>query len=526
MFRRLFKAVFVVLLAASFSSVAWALAPDDALSARPAESVYTVVRVDNLSELFQYIFSPANIEMASSLMGSDVELFAAIASQVPAESSVAVLGISGEGLYVQAAMSMPDSARPTMDRIAAGSAGSGEIFSMLLGENGMMFAEMFAPEVQTGAKGPYYDLMGRVAFAAKENLLLIAFPPTELEASIDALENQENRLALKRRFDSINYLRLYMDMPTTAMFARMFGGEDVRAVTGLFKAPLDVEIGFTPTPASFLVSLGANILESWPDFMRFNEMKPAKGGDMFLAGGGKLFLAAASRLSLDAAAIKANPLLAEGWNSLVRDFYPLTEDIIEGLLNGNITLALGSEATVMGMSVPGGYIALTGRPRAARAVIRTTITNPEAILQADGWDILYGPNPDQVPASVVMGLKGDTLFFGLVEAAALGKAPETTPQLAELLGDTVYGLAAIEFGEIWSWLRQASADPNSILSAFVQEPFKGMMNELLAAELSIPFVKIWSTQLEEAFMEFSIVDVPQENRLLPRVMQLAQMFIR
>jgi len=50
------------------------------------------------------------------------------------------------------------------------------------------------------------------------------------------------------------------------------------------------------------------------------------------------------------------------------------------------------------------------------------------------------------------------------------------------------------------------------------------VNNILAADLSVPLIKTWSSDMETGFIEFSVVDVPKGKRLLPRLVELGKMF--
>ena len=130
MLRRLSKAVFVVLFVLAFSSAALALPPEDALSARPAESVYSVIRIDNLNGLLRDIFSEPNVALAMSFLKLEdkqlAELVAEFAAQVPAKSVIILSGITAgsadKKTFVQIAVSLPPSLGPKLERVADGSA--------------------------------------------------------------------------------------------------------------------------------------------------------------------------------------------------------------------------------------------------------------------------------------------------------------------------------------------------------------------------------------------------------------------
>jgi len=539
MFIKLFKAVFVVFLVTALSSAALAFQPQDALSARPVESFYTVLCIDDLNGLLQNVFSPANIEMVKSLVEPEqvelVALVADFATQLSAKSLLVAVGMADMGPFMQTAVLMPAAVRPKLDKVADGSATGIDIVTLLLGENGAVFADMFEPDVQNGAKGPYYSLMGMVAIAAKGDLLLIASSQAELEASLDALEKKENRLSFKRRFDSPNYLLMYMDTPTVVALAEMFGGEDVpaSALTKFFKAPLELEYGFEPKQGSFLLSGAVNLLDSLADSARYKDMKPVKGANLFLAGGGKLLLAFSSPQAFKSADLKALPEFAEGWNKLIEELekMEITEGDVEDLLNGSLTIVLGSEATIMGASVPGGYITLTGRKGIAAKILGKLMENeeltqmlPMAPLKVDGWELAFAADPETSPVPLVLGVTKDTLFVGLINSGALVKKPELPDEISKMLNDSLLGVGVIDTAGIWNLLKKEIADPNSLLSAAIEGDVKDIVNDVLGADISVPLIKIWYPELETAFMEFSVVDVPLEKRILPRLLKVAQMF--
>jgi len=542
MLRRLFKATFTVLLVLTLSGAALGLQPQDALSARPAESLYTVLRIDNLNGLLQYIFSPANVELVAQLLGSDeaqiVNLIASLASQIPAQSVLIGLGMTNEGPFIQAVASMPDSARPKLDRVADGSAGGVEIVTLLLGDGGMMFAGGFEPEKTVGAKGPFYSVLGMGAIAAKDNLLLLTSSQAELEAAIDALEKAENRLSFKSRFESPNYWQIHVDMQTAAGLAGMFGDsvpgltEAYDQLSEFFKAPLEIEFGLTLKPESVLLSCAMNILECLADSAVFEGLKPVPGGNLLLAGGGKLLLALSSPIAFKIPNMSGQPEVAEAWDKAIEGLEKinLTAGDLEDLLNGSFSIAFGSDATVMGASVPGGYLAFTGREGAAARILGKIMGieelegAPLVALNVDGWSSVFTVDPAVSPAPIVFGVTNDTLFAGVVNPAALADKPELPAEITGMLGDTLFAVGVIDIIGMWNRLRQEVADPGSLLSSMVPDPsFKDLLNFVLEADLSVPLVKMWSPELELCFTEFSLADIPQEKRLIPRLIQLGQM---
>ena len=543
MLKKSFKKIIVAtLFIFVFSSAAMALSPHNALSSRPAESFYATLCVNDLNGLLQDVFSPANLTMVKSMMDPEeagvVDIIALFVSQIPANTVVINAGMTGEMIpFVQVAASMPASVRSKLDSVADGSASGADIVSLLLGDAALMFAGDFMPEVQKGEKGPFYSLAGMVAIAAKEDLLLIAASQEDLEASVDALENEEKRLAFKRRFDSPNYLLMHIDYNLLPKFGDALGDEtlsQMKELSNMFKAPLEVELGFTPKPGSFLISGAANAMEAVVNAEeRFKDKKPVEGGGLFMAGGGKMLIAFSSPISFSSNDLKMYPKLLEGWQEFIAGLamIDLSESDIESMLDGSISLALGSDAKVMGMNVPGGYIALTGREGAAIKIVEKLMGNPMVTgsiplvpLKVDDWDALYTVHQEVIPMPILFGVMKDTLFLGFLDSEALGKKPDVSPEVAKMLEAPLFGAGVIDAGEIWNLLRKEVANPNSLLAMIPEmEVAKVFFNELLGADLSIPLIKIWATEIETTFIEFSIVDVPEEKQLIPRIMKLVEM---
>ena len=530
---RFIKAIFTILFILAVSSVASALPPRDALSARGAESVYVVAGIDDLSGLLQGIFSPVNIEMVASIVDLEdaqtVRLIGSFVSQVPARSVAFASGVTAEGSFVQVAASLPDSVRLKLNRVADGSASGEELITLLFGDGAAILADGFATEVQSGAAGQYYVVNEAAFIAAKDDLLLIASSSAELEASMVALEKKENRLPLKRRFDSPNYWRVHADMPTLVTLVEEVGKPV--DFTKMFKAPFEFEAAFSSKPGSFTVSTGVNILQSLADAARLADIKPATGANMFLAGGGKLLLALAGPTAFKAADLKMYPELLPWWDLLIGLLkkVKVSEYDVENMLNGSFSVVVGSDATLWGKTVPGGYLALTGRKDTAAVILGRLMASeaftqaiPMAPLNLEGWDSLFALDPALLPMSFLVGVKKDTLFIGIVDFAALPKAPELPAEAAEMLDAPLFAAGLIDTGAVWNWLRFEIADSSTTMPLLYHA--QGFLENILKADLFVPLIKIWSPELEVTYIEFSTVDVPEEKRLLPRLLELAGMF--
>ena len=548
--RKLFKSFFLLFLffwVFLLSSSSWALEPQDALSARSAKSIYLSFRLDDLNGLLQKIFSPANIEMVASVASPEraqaIRLIGSFASQIPARSVAFVAGSAENGeLFLQIAASMPPQVRPKLDLIAKGTAKGEDIVTLLLGDAALMFSGSFKPEAVEGPKGPYYVFGGGAAFAAKDDLFLAASSPAELDAALDAVADAKKRLTLKRRFKSPDYYLTHIDMSLFPELEKRFGDRpdaspniDIKAVLSYFKAPLDVEVGFDAKPGSFLMSAAVNLLEAMPIFAeRFGELSPTPGGNVFFAGGGKLFLALSNPMFFNVEDWKIYPEFYKAWNEVVKELEKrgLTEKDVLNLLRGSFSVAVGSEATILGRKTPGAYVALRGRDNAAARILACIVedeqisqTLPLAPLSAEGWDLLYRLDPALLPAPVVIGVTADknTLFLGVADPEAILKKPALPAEGEKLFSQPFIGGGFIDLAGAWEWLRQEVADASSPLWTYMVNNDKEAataLRDVLDAELSVPFVKLWGDALETAFMECTLADVPLEKSLLYKVLKL------
>ena len=539
MLKRSFKVIFAVMFVFVVSSAALALPPQDAISARSAESLYAVLSIGDLSGLLNEIFSDENIGMVKPLLNQEqvqsVMFAAGFAKQISVKSVLIAAGITSDtDPFVQAAITIPESDYDKLGKVHDGSATGADIAALIFGENGMTFAEEFGfiPEVHKDPNGVFYTFQ-ILAFAARDNLLLITSSMNELDNSLEALHNKDKRLSFKSRFDSPNFLYLHMDANMTAALAKQLVGTtlDVDAIDKLYKAPLEIELALSSKPGSVLFSAAANIMDSLADSARFKNLKPVRGANIFMAGAGKILLAFAAPFTFNAADLKANPEFADSWSNFVNQLkmINITEDDIEDLLNSSVSIAFGCDASIMGASVPGGYIALSGRDGAAARIYGKIMNDKELMksapllaLKAEGWDSAYTADPAALPASLVSGVKKDTLFIGLINPDTLTNTPEVPPSVAVMLEKPLVSAGFIDVAEIWAKLRQETANPDSYLSKTLEEPFKSILNVILTADPSVPLVKIWLPELETVFMEFSVVDVPEEKRLLPILIKLSQ----
>jgi len=547
----------------------------NALSARPEKVSYIMARLNDVGGMLRGVFSQANIDMIAPLVPPDalnqLSVAAAFASQIPAESLAFVFGVDktdGITPFFQLAMSMPESVRPELDRMAAGEATPIDIVTLLLGRAALPFASFMEVASNHGARGPYYSFgipeEASLVAAARNGLLLLALSSDDLTASIDALENAGNRLAVNRRFNTPDFYFLRLDYPTLAAMGtahheaalrdldinlgalRDLGGpfSDLAALAAMppplvqlmqdFRAPWELEIAFEAQPGRFTVSSATNTFNVMRSLQALIT-EPATGANMFLAGSGRLFYAYAIPASFfNPLASDINPELTEMFRRNAAAAMPpgVTISDLENLLAGTLSVALGSDFTFMDMRVPGGYVALTGRSGAAARIFNALRSSvPPFIslqqLQVRGWDSLVMVNPNMfIPIPVIAGVSGETLFVGLLDPDGLGGTPEIPAEAARLFSEPAVYAGFIDVAAIWNLLRQELSDANSLLNLALMNlgpPNQNMAEQrriLLDSELSVPFIRAWAPDFETGFLEFTIADVPPGRCVLLRLLPL------
>jgi hypothetical protein len=524
-------------------SPSFAADPKEALSLRAEDTIYLTARVNDLSGFAKSVISPAMVDALLSAGKMDenaksgFRLIQTLASQIPAKETAIAAGFGASGPFVQFAASLDDGSPELLSRVAGGSASPEEVSEALLGKVGVVLASMLSPQLQED-EFPYYALAGgALALSARDNLVLIALSPKDLSDSITALGNPGSRLAPRRRFESGDYLFAHVHMALAASLAESASkeGADSSAIQAEFKAPLELEIAFDRKPDSFLVSFGANIMEAMPSLEVFKDLKPAPGGNAFLAGGGSPFLALSGPVSFDTERLAVSPAAAEGWKKIVAMLAPtgITEDDLQNLFSGVITIAAGNEASVYGLGVPGVYLAIQGKDGAASTILDKVFNNEKFALplpfepfESEGWN-LYALNQSVLPVSVAAGVKGDTLFVGLAEPGRLNDKPAISERGEAVLVESYIGGGFFDADTLWNRLRTESADQASMLGITLanQPSFAELVKEVLSADIAVNFAKLWAPNLDTSFMEFSLADVPPEKALIPTAAKAYSKFV-
>ncbi|GHS94220.1 hypothetical protein AGMMS50276_06380 [Synergistales bacterium] len=512
-----------------------ALEPQDALSARAEKSAYVVARVDNLGGALKEIFSISNIEMFASLVAPEeaqaLRLFAGLASQVPAKSVALASGVTPDATpFFQIAVSYPDSFKSKLELVASGKATREDLAALILGNSGAAFAYNIQFETLDGESGKYYLLFDTVFLSAKDDLLLLSMSKADLDESFAALGTAKKRLVIKRRFVAPNYKFIHIDMSALASVIPEDDQDlNFKNTLKLFKAPIDIEFAFESKPGKFTASFAINALESIvgvDDFVK--TAKTTKHGEMFIAGSGRPYIGFSGSFKFDKSNLDLYPEYAQIWNSFTDELSKIGIDKtdVKNLLEGNILFAASGKASLMGQSIPGVYFTITGRNGAAEKILGKILGNekftssvPLAPLKVKGWDDSYQVDPGIAPVSLAFGRKGETLFFGVINPDELGKKPDFTPEVADIMKRDLFSVGFVDVSEIWKYLRTAISDNGSLRAHIntLEPAYIQAMDDILDADVFISLIKLWAPSAETGIVELSLSDVSEEKRFLPRV---------
>ena len=518
--RFLFRLGLILTLSLCIFSAAWAANPEDALSAKPKESVYGVLRVEDLGGFLRWAVSEENLKTFAPLAELDeasIQKITSVLAAMPVKSAALVVGMTKEGMpFFQAALS---------------GAEAENVGEFVLGQGNPM-----APMVESMLQE------GGISFEMKDDLLLLGLGPDSLKEGLAALEDEGKRLSLNRRFTVKDFALVHTDFDATGTLALAAAEDDearaeaekkLQDIKKYFRAPLDVEFGFESFADRFLLSMGTNLKESMnPEYLKdLEKLEAVPGGHIRLLGDGSPLLALGSTLNLKSFKRYAElkDTIEEGLDALKS--IGLSKDDIQNLVNGAFSLTIGGGFfQYEGLKFPAVCLTQSGQENAASSIVATLGGKEDLPLnpvQAEGWDKMLQVDSSVSPVPCLLGAQGETLLLGLTDVASLAGTPSPAPKLKELLEKDARGALYMDFVGLQSYLKSAS----DMMAAFM--PLLGevtgeeslpqmgeLINDVLNAKLSIPSFSLWGSEMETCFMEFALADVPAGEGLWAKLVKV------
>ena len=534
----------LVLLAGSAYAAA---KPEDALTSRPEDSVYAVLRLQDTSRFLRWTFSKENVELLAPLFlkgKSKLEILAAsefvsaLAAMTPIRSAAVVTGMTKndakqKDTFVQAALTFSPEVRTSVLRIESGVADASDVAKLLIGDKiAADFAEtMIKAEKE---KDSIYRVNNDIFMAAANETVVLGSSVTEVRRAVKALNDKDTRLLTKkaRKFTAEDFALLHVDFSTIAAFDDRVKSGDLDAGK-YFAKPFEGEFAFTSLPDKFTVSIAFNFMEAlakkYADqvLAEVSKWEYIKGGHIDLAGiGGTASPLFAMGTYLDFEALNE----IDEWKSVLKAVlrnmrvrFKVADEETKALISGPFSLVVNDTVTYEGFKIPAVYVSQQGRKGAAAKVYDKLTKTPHFSKVRDG---ILQLDSSISPISCLVADKGEKLGVYFAELASLEQKPVLKPALADLMNRESTASGWIDFAGIQSWILD---DDNGVL--MMLRPimtFGGYgkyykaLQDVLTAELSVPSVSVWGKAPETLHMEFAVKEINPENGLFMRIMNAYQ----
>ena len=541
--KKIFAAVLCVLLC--FAAVpVMAYQPEDALAPKPEKSVYTILRLDNLGNFLRWLISEQELKLFAPVTGLDDSMIAMMTGAVkavPAESSIIECGIKDDGnAFAQLIAKMPKALQGKLDLVAKGEAKTEDLIALLLGEDSPVaeLGKLMFDVTKDEASG-LLSLDSQVFFGAKGDLLIITLSAADVQAALKAIDKEEHRMKLERKFKSAkDFMFSHIDMNVLEKVAPadedVISKKDYEKARAMFDKPIDGEIAFESLADRFRISFNVDMSALDERFEKLLTGKPVKGGYITLMGDRAPLLALGA--NLDGENLKVAPRSAEFWNEAAKELkqFGISEQTFMNFFNGPFALTVGSSVVSFeGMKAPSVFMTKVGSADSAAEVMKAVVTQADKLLmpvEAKGWDSLYQVDTSASPVPVLLGLKGNMLYAGMADRDSLGAVPNVagSKQLAEIMAMNSLGSGYIDFKAVQDYLK---ADENGIMAMAgmfapmavgdKSEAVMAAVNEVLNAKLSVPSVGFYAPDQGTCIIDFMTVKLDNiEDGLCAKLMKL------
>ena len=535
----------LVLLAGSAYAAA---KPEDALTSRPEDSVYAVLRLQDTSRFLRWTFSKENVELLAPLFlkgKSKLEILAAsefvsaLAAMNPIRSAAVVVGMTKndakqKNTFVQAALTFSPEVRTSVLRIEAGLADASDVAKLLIGDStAANFAETMIKIAKE--KDNIYRVNNDIFMVAANDTVLLGSSVTEIRKALKSMNDKDTRLLTKklRKFTAEDFAFVHVDYETAAELNDNLQSKDLESAKKYFVKPLEIEYAFTRLADKFLMSIAMNFREAlakkYADeiFAQAKNWKLVKGGNIDLAGiGGTAspLIAVGTYINFDALnEVDAwKPVLKAVLRNM-RVRFGVADEETKALLSGAFSLAVSGTVTYEGFKIPAVYVSQQGKDGAAAKVYDKLTKSQHFSKVKDG---ILQLDSSVSPVSCLVADKGEKLGVYFAELASLEQKPELVPALADLMEHESIASGWIDFAGIQNWLLDENNGVMPMAATFMMLGGYGKyykaMQDILTAELSVPSVAVWCESPEVLHYEFAVKEINPENGLFMRIRKVHQ----
>lgn len=521
---------------------AYSAQPEDALTVRPNESVYGVLKLSDTSGFLKWLFSEENIDIfmplviasenSNDIMGG-IEMIRSVAQNTPLKSAVVIAGVTSEDIkkqepFFQAAFTVSSEHNSIVRNLSEGRANAKDIAKLLLGKDSPLipFAETMI-KVERGNDN-ILRIDNAVFVKAVEDVILVGLSEEDVKLSVKALEDEKARLhaILSRAFKTQDFALIHVDPKTAEAFDANDELKD-GDISGYCDKPVTVELGFEKLADKFTLSLHGNYLEAMSDKYRkkLKPVKAVKGGyidlknsggasEPMLAMGGLFNLAGADELK------ESKEFLDEMFGQLKKRFGIEKKDVY-ALFNGPFSIIVNGSVMFESFKIPALYMSQTGEKGAASRVYSELTKSKyfhkvhDGILQVDS---------SLSPVSCIIGNAGDTLGVAFAELASFSDRPKTEGAFGSLMSQESIASLWLDFAGIQSWLNDDSngvfAALTPIASIFGYGGLLELVRDILNADLSVRSMSFRAENHETFHFEFALKDVRPEDGFMSKMVKL------
>ena len=539
---KIFAAVLCVMLC--FAAVpVMAYQPEEALAPKPEKSVYTILRLDNLGNFLRWLVSERAVKLFAPAAGLDDAMAAMITgaiAAVPAESCVIECGVEDDdSAFAQLIVKLPKALQGKLDLVAKGEAKAEDLAALVLGETSPV-AEMASAmlEVKKDEATGLLSVLDTVFIGAKGDLLIAAVSAADVLAAINAVDKEELRMKLERKFSAKDFIISHVDMDVLRKIAPAeetgVSKKDYEAALGMLDEPIHSETAFENLADRFRISFNVNMSALAERFEKLLTAKPVKGGYINLMGDRSPLLALGT--NLDGENIKVYPGFADVWGDAVNALkaFNISEQTLINFLTGSFALTIGNSlVSFEGMKVPAVFMTQVGSADSAAEIMSAAVKQADKLLmpvEAEGWNGLYQVDSSVSPVSVLLGLKGKMLYAGMADKDSLSAVPDVSGAklLAEIMSVNSLGSGYIDFKGVQDYFKGDGAGVIAMAGMFAPmalgdkaEAVMAAVNEILDAKLSVPSVGFYSPEYGTCIMDFMTEKLDNiEDGLCAKLMKL------
>ena len=523
--------------------------PENALTPRPDDSVYLVLKLDDTSAFLRWLVSEENINLFMPLiLGSEdsndiiggLELMRAFTQNTPLKSAALIFGMNkpeskNNVPFFQMVFTVDSSVSSIVKKISEGSAEEADFAKLIFGLENPLNAMAVTMLKAEKLNGNAYRIDNELFVKAQDDLIVIGTSKEELEASLKALEDPEARLFSKitRKFSDKDFALIHVDYATLDKLDDDNSLKDADDIaTKFFDKPLNAEFAFNSQPDKFTLSFAVNVIEAMrKEFAEkvaasIEGIKPVKGSYLKPAGEKTPLLAASGQMNLSA--IKDNDDTKKIWDQIVRQMkarFGITEDEVASFFNGPFSFTVNDSVTFEGMKIPAIYFSQTGKDGTAAKIFEKLSKSPHFKKIQDG---ILQLDSSVSPVSCLIKDGSEALGISFAELTNLSASPDMKPSLKSLVeADGVFA-SWIDFEAIRNWITDsengvlAMAMPMAKMTGYGE--IADAVQDVLTAELSVPSIAVRAVDHETFIFEFANVKINPENGLAAKLVKIYKKF--